>query len=54
MERKPVLDIKIESNGPALHMTAENGEILMIPFREAQKATCSQASWSRAAWTLKS
>ena len=37
MERKPVLDIKIESNGPALHMTAENGEILMIPFRGSAK-----------------
>ena len=33
MEKKPVLDIKIEANGPAVHMQGENGEVLMIPFK---------------------
>ena len=33
MNRKPVLDIKIEANGPAVHMAGENGEVLMIPFK---------------------
>ena len=33
MTRKPVLDIKIECNGPAVHLTGENGEVLMIPFK---------------------
>ena len=31
--KKPVFDIKIESNGPSLEMKAENGEVVMIPFR---------------------
>lgn len=30
--KKPVFDIKIESNGPSLEMKAENGEVVMIPF----------------------
>ena len=33
MDRKPVLDIRIEANGPAVHMAGENGEVLMIPFK---------------------
>lgn len=33
MERKPVLDIKIESNGENLHLEGENGVIDMIPFK---------------------
>lgn len=33
MERKVVLNIRIEANGPALHMKGENAEIDMIPFR---------------------
>lgn len=33
MERKSVLDIRIEANGPALHMKGENAEVDMIPFR---------------------
>ena len=33
MDKDPVLNIKIEANGPAVHMTGENGEVLMIPFR---------------------
>ena len=33
MERKPVLDIKIESNGEHLHLEGENGVIDMIPFK---------------------
>ena len=31
--KKPVFDIKIESNGPSLEMKVENGEVVMIPFR---------------------
>jgi len=33
MKRKPTLDIRIEANGPAVHMKGENGEVLMIPFK---------------------
>ena len=33
MTRKPVLKIKIESNGEAAHFVCENGEVLMIPFK---------------------
>ena len=33
MEKKPVLDIKIESNGENLHLEGENGVIDMIPFK---------------------
>ena len=33
MSRKCILDIKIEANGPALHMKGENGEVDMIPFK---------------------
>jgi len=33
MEKKPVFDIKIESNGENLHLKSENGEVDMIPFK---------------------
>lgn len=33
MERKPFLDIKIESNGENLHLKGENAEVDMIPFK---------------------
>jgi hypothetical protein len=33
MKRKPILDIRIEANGPALHMKGENSEVDMIPFK---------------------
>lgn len=33
MQRNPVLDIKIESNGENLHLEGENGTIDMIPFK---------------------
>ena len=33
MDKKPILDIRIEANGPAVHMTGENGEVDMIPFK---------------------
>ena len=33
MDKHPVLNIKIEANGPAVHMAGENGEVLMIPFK---------------------
>lgn len=32
MDRKPIMRIKIEANGPALHMKGENAEVDMIPF----------------------
>ena len=32
MDRKPVLDIKIDGNGQNLHLEGENGTIDMIPF----------------------
>jgi len=34
--KEPVLKIKIEANGPAVHLQGENGEVLMVPF----KGTC--------------
>ena len=33
MKAKLILDIRIEANGPAVHMAGENGEVLMIPFK---------------------
>ena len=33
MERTPILDIRIEANGPMVHMTGENAEVLMVPFK---------------------
>lgn len=33
MNGEPIMDIKIEGNGPAVHLKAENGEVLMIPFK---------------------
>ncbi|MCH5353919.1 MAG: DUF3237 family protein [Acutalibacter sp.] len=33
MARKPILDIKIEMMGEALHLKSENGEVEMIPFK---------------------
>ena len=33
MDRVPVMDIRIDMNGPALHMKGENAEVDMIPFR---------------------
>lgn len=38
MGRKPVMDIKIEANGPAVHMVGKNAEVLMIPFRGSVKS----------------
>ena len=37
MDREPVLDIRIESNGPAVRLQGENGEVLMIPFKGSAK-----------------
>ena len=33
MGKTPILDIKIEANGPAVHMQGENAEVLMVPFK---------------------
>ena len=33
MDKKPVLDIKIEGNGPIVEMKGENAEVLMVPFK---------------------
>ena len=33
MEGKPILELRIEANGPALHMKGENAEVDMIPFK---------------------
>ena len=32
MNKKPVLDIRVEFNGQAVQLRGENGEVLMIPF----------------------
>ena len=36
MERTPVLDIRIEANGPAVHMQGENAEVLAPNLHRAQ------------------
>lgn len=33
MERKPVMSIKIQINGPSVHMKGENAKVRMIPFK---------------------
>ena len=33
MSKKLVMEIKIEGNGPMLHMQGENSEVLMVPFK---------------------
>ena len=33
MEKKAILDIKIDFNGEPLHLKGENAEVLMIPFK---------------------
>ena len=38
MDRKPIMDIKIEANGPAIHLQGENGEVLMVPFKGSVKS----------------
>ena len=38
MDRKPIMDIKIEANGPAIHLQGENGEVLMLPFKGSIKS----------------
>lgn len=38
MDRKPIMDIKIEANGPAVHLLSANGEVLMVPFRGSVKS----------------
>jgi hypothetical protein len=32
------MDIKIEANGPAIHLQGENGEVLMVPFKGSVKS----------------
>jgi hypothetical protein len=32
------MDIKIEANGPAVHLQSENGEVLMVPFKGSIKS----------------
>ena len=32
MDRKPVLEIKIDFNGKPVHLEGENGSVVMIPF----------------------
>ena len=41
-ERKPILDIKIEMNGPAVELQAENGAVTMIPFQGIVKGEIFQ------------
>ena len=38
MKQKPIMDIKIEANGPAVHLQGENSEVLMIPFKGSVKS----------------
>ena len=37
MEKKAVMDLKIEFNGPVLNMKGEVAEVLMIPFKGSVK-----------------
>lgn len=36
---KEVMRIRIEENGPSVHMKGENGEVLMIPFKGYVKSS---------------
>jgi len=38
MKQKPVMDIRIEASGPAVHLQGENGEVLMVPFKGSVKS----------------
>lgn len=42
MERKPIMDIKIDGNGKNLHLEGENGTIDMIPFQGSVKSELFQ------------
>ena len=37
MEKKPVMDLKIDFNGPVLTMKGEVAEVVMIPFKGSVK-----------------
>ena len=38
MERKPIMDIKIEANGPMVELQGENAQVLMVPFKGTVKS----------------
>ena len=38
MEKKPIMDLKIDFNGPVLKMQGENAEVVMIPFKGSVKS----------------
>ena len=38
MEKKPIMDLKIDFNGPVLTMKGENAEVVMIPFKGTVKS----------------
>lgn len=40
MDRKPVLDVRVEFNGPAVQMKGENAEVVMIPFAGSVSGEC--------------
>ena len=37
MEKKPIMDLKIDFNGPVLKMQGEVAEVVMIPFKGSVK-----------------
>lgn len=51
MMAKPILDIRIEANGPAVQMNGENGEVLMIPFKGSVNSDIFKGIVEPAAWT---
>ena len=38
MEKKPIMDLKIDFNGPVLKMQGEVAEVVMIPFKGTVKS----------------
>lgn len=42
MERKMILDIKIEMDRPSVQLTGENGQVVMIPFKGSVKGEIFQ------------
>ena len=38
MERKPIMDIKIEANGSMVELQGENAQVLMVPFKGTVKS----------------
>ena len=50
MARKPILDLHIEANGPAVHMQGENAEVLMVPFKGSAQSEILRIFAGKGGW----